>query len=133
MASTVNLKLVKPVSESDSNKIGTLNGEADDIDIAIGGMLNISVAGTGNITLTRAQALNPTMKFTGLLTGNRTVILPVTLGCARRFTVWNATTGAFTLTVKTDTGGSVGPTITQTKIVECFHDGTDVKKSGTEV
>jgi hypothetical protein len=133
MGSTTNLKNVKPASENDAQKIATLNVQADDVDTEIAGMLSLSVAGSGSVTLTRAQAINNVFKFTGVLTGNKTVVLPVSLGCARRFTVWNATTGAFTLTVKTDTGGSVGPTITQTKIVDCFHDGTDVKKSGTEV
>lgn len=111
----------------------TLNTGTDDVDLLTGGMLSVSIAGTGSTTLTRTQAINKVFKFTGILTGNRTIVFPVSLGCSRKFTIWNATTGAFTLTIKTDTGGSAGPTITQTKICECFHDGTDVKKSGTEV
>lgn len=133
MASTTNLKLVKPVSENDAQKIATLNTESDNLDSSVAGMLVLSVAGSSDVTLTRAQALNRVMKFTGVLTGNITVFLPVSLGTVRDPLIWNATTGAFTLTIKTTTGGSAGVAITQTKIVYVFHDGTDVRKATTEV
>lgn len=133
MGSTTNAKIVKPVSEHDANKIVTIDTGTDDIDLLTCGMLSLSIAGTGSTTLTRAQAINTVFKFTGVLTGNRTILFPVSLGCSRRFTIWNATTGAFTLTIKTDTGGSAGPTVTQTKKVNLFHDGTDVLASSAEV
>lgn len=144
MASTTNLKLVKPVSEHDANKIVTLNTEVDDLDAAVGGMLTLSVAGSANVTLTRAQALNAVLKFTGVLTGNITVYIPVianaaitppttTIGALRNYLIWNATTGAFTITIKTSAVGSAGVAITQTKKVYVAHDGTDVFKTTTEV
>lgn len=144
MASTANLKLVKNVSEHDATKIVVINTEMDDLDSAIGGLLTLSVAGLSNVTLTRAQALNAVLKFTGVLTGNITVYIPVianaaitppttTIGALRKYTIWNATTGAFTLTVKTSAVGSAGIVVTQTKIVDIFHDGTDVKAAGAEV
>lgn len=133
MASTTHLKLVKPVSENDAQKINTLNTEADNIDASVAGMLVLSVAGSSNVTLTRAQALNRVMKFTGVLTGNITVFLPVSLGTVRDPLIWNATTGAFTLTMKTTAGGSAGVAVTTAKKVYCFHDGTDVFKATTEV
>lgn len=133
MGSTANLKIIKPLSENDAQKVATYNTEADELDASVAGILNLSVAGSSNVTLTRTQALNQVFKFTGVLTGNINVSFPAALGCARQFTVWNATTGAFTLTVKTTTGGSSGVAITQTKKVICFHDGTDVYKATTEV
>lgn len=144
MASTANLKLVKPVSEHDANKIVTLNVGTDDIDAALGGMLTLSVAGSANVTLTRIQALNSVLKFTGALTGSITVFIPVianaaitppttTVGALRKYTIWNATTGAFTLTIKTSAVASAGIIVTQTKIVDIFHDGTDCKAAGAEV
>lgn len=144
MASTTNLKLVKPVSEHDAQKVVTLNTEADDIDASIGGMLSLSVAGSANVTLTRAQALNPVLKFTGVLTGSITVYIPVvanaaitppttTIGALRKYTIWNATTGAFTITVKTSAVASAGIVVTQTKKVDIFHDGTDCIAAGAEV
>lgn len=144
MASTANLKLVKNVSEHDATKIVVINTEMDDLDSAIGGLLTLSVAGLSNVTLTRAQALNAVLKFTGVLTGNITVYIPVianaaitppttTIGALRKYTIWNATTGAFTLTVKTSAVGSAGIVVTQTKKVDIFHDGTDVIAAGAEV
>lgn len=133
MGTTANTKAIKPESEQDAQKVVTYNVLADDLDSVIAGYLSLSVAGSSNVTLTRTQGLNKLFKFTGVLTGNINVLFPAALGCARQFTVWNATTGAFTLTVKTTTGGSVGVAITQTKKVICAHDGTDVFKVTTEV
>lgn len=133
MASTANLKLVKNVSEHDATKIVTINTEMDDLDAAVGGMLILDIAGTGTTDLTRAQALNPVIKLTGLLTtGGRIVRFPISLGTLRRFTIWNATTGAFTVTLKTTVGGT-GLVVTQTKKVNVFHDGTEVYGSSAEV
>lgn len=133
MAQTTHLKLTKPVSEQDAQKIATLNAEADDLDGAAAGMLLLSVAGNSNVTLSRSQSLNRLWKFTGVLTGNITIFMPISAGTIRDPLVWNATTGAFTITFKTTTGGSAGVTVTQTKKVYLFHDGTDVYKATTEV
>lgn len=133
MATTTYLQLVLPVSEQDANKVATYNTEASDLDACIGGILTLGVAGASNVTLTRAQALNRLLKFTGVLTGNISVSLNPTLGCPRVFLVWNATTGAFTLTVKLTTGGSVGVDVTQGSKAELMHDGTNVEFAGAEV
>lgn len=90
-------------------------------------MIILNVAGNASFTLDRVQALNSVFKFTGLLTGAITISFPVSLGCARQFTAWNATTGAFALTIKTTTVGSVGIAVTQGQSVQLFHDGTDVR------
>ena len=144
MASTTNLKLIKNVSEHDAQKIALINAEMDDLDTALGGILTLPVAGLANVTLTRAQALHASLKFTGALTGNIEVRIPVianlaltppttTIGALRNYTIWNATSGAFTLTIKTSVGGSVGVAITQTKTVIISHDGADVRKVTAEV
>lgn len=126
MATTPYLKSVKPVSEHDASKVATYNELADESHTAIAGYISISVAGTGDVTLTRAQAMNKVFKFTGALTGARTILFPVSLGCSGQFTVWNATTGAFSLTIKTTAGGSSGVGVTQGTKSLCAHDGTDV-------
>lgn len=144
MGQTTNLGITKPVGEGDGQKIATLNEGADNFDRALAGMLSLSVAGSANITLTRLQAVNRIIKFTGVLTGNITVYFPVianlalsppttTVGSVRDPLIWNATTGAFTLTIKTSAVGSAGVAITQAKKVYCFHDGTDFYKATTEV
>ncbi len=144
MASTTYLKSTKPVNEQDSQKVATYNELADDHDKGLGGFLSISVAGSSNVTLTRAQALYHFLKLTGVLTGNITIFIPViangaitppttTVGALRQYMIWNATTGAFTITIKTSAVGSAGVTITQTKKVYVEHDSTDVYKTTTEV
>ena len=132
MGQTTNTKSVKPEGESDGQKVDTYNELLDEYDSLIAGMLTVSVT-TANVTLTRAQALNQVIKFTGTLTGNRTVFIPHTGGAARQITFWNTTSGAFTITVKTTAGGSAGPNVTQGKAQILFHDGTNVKVAAPEV
>lgn len=123
---TTNLKIARNQSEHDASKIAVLNTAANEFDTAVAGMLSLSVAGAADVTLSRVQGLNKVFKFTGVLTDDIVVFIPAALGSSRKFIVWNATTGAFTLTVKTTTGGSTGVVIVQTKKSVCFHDGTDV-------
>lgn len=132
MSVTINTGSLKPNSEQDAQKVGTYNETLNDYDAVMAGMIVVSVT-TADVTLTRAQALNKVIKFTGVLTGNRTVFIPHTLGAARQITFWNATSGAFTVTVKTTAGGSTGPAITQGKAQICFHDNVNVLRAGAEV
>ena len=132
MSTTANLKILKPEAGW-HQVVAPLNAGVDDLDASLSGILTLSVAGSANVTLTRTQALRRVMKFTGVLTGNITIFMPVSLGTARDPLIWNATTGAFTLTIKTTTGGSAGVAITQGKKVFIGHDGTDVWKATTEV
>lgn len=66
--------------------------------------LIIPVGGAANVTLTAAQANNQLLQFTGVLTGNIAVIVPT--GVAT-YHVFNNTTGAFSLTVRTVAGTGV--------------------------
>lgn len=138
MAVTTNLGSTKPTSEQDAQKVATYNALLDEFDKAIGGFLELSVAGSANVTLTTAQGISAGFKFTGALTGNIVVFIRVPTGSpagysSRLFPVWNATSGAFTLTVKTTAGGSTGVAVTQTKTQLLFHDGTNVKAAAAEV
>ena len=81
----------------------------------------ISVAGTGTYTLTGSELNRIVYKFTGLLTGNRIVVVPATV---QQYWVDNATTGAYTLTVKTSAGTGVAVAQGSRGIYYC--DGTDV-------
>jgi len=130
---TANLSLSLPATEQDAQKVATYNEGINDFDSCLAGMLTLSVAGSSNVTLTRAQGLNRVYKFTGALTGNIVVSIPHTGGTAREFTVWNATSGAFTLTVKTTAGGSTGIAVAQGTKRMLFHDGTNVAESNSGV
>ena len=83
-----------------------------------------SVAGSSNVTLTSSEASYDVQEYTGLLTGNIDVIVPTAVS---RWWVFNNTTGAFTLTVKTAAGTGIAVTQGTRLILHC--DGTNVVKS----
>jgi len=68
------------------------------------GRLQKSVAGNQNVTLTAAECRNRKLQFNGVITGNLAVIVPTK---ERGWMVFNNTTGAFTLTVKTAAGTGI--------------------------
>ena len=133
MGTTLNAGITKPLSENDAQKVASYNNALDELDAATLGYGEKSVAGTGNVTLTRTEALHTAFKFTGTLTGNRVVLIPHTLGSARLISVWNATSGAFTLTIKTTASGSTGVAITQNKVKLLFHDNVNVYSAAAEI
>lgn len=123
---TTNLNVVKPYQNQSA--IDTTVSTADDIyDAAIAGHLTLSVAGSTDVTLTDAtitgagQASNKILEFTGALTGSINVIVP-TLN--RVWIVYNNTSGAFNLTVKTSAG--TGVVIGQGSKAIIYCDGTNV-------
>lgn len=89
-----------------------------------------SVAGGTDVTLTADEAASAVLVFTGALTGNINVIVPLT-PAGRNWLAVNATSGAFTLTVKGATG--TGIAITQGSYRAVRSDGTNVVRAGLEV
>lgn len=87
---------------------------------------SIAVPGTGNYTLSGAELNRIAYRFTGILTGNRNIIVPNTV---QQYWVTNDTTGAFTLTVKTAAG--TGISITQGGAAIVYCDGTNVVEADT--
>lgn len=81
----------------------------------------INVSGTGDYTLTGAELNRISYEFTGILTGNRNIIVPASV---QQYWVDNETTGAFTLTVKT--GAGTGVVVPQTQRTILYCNGTDV-------
>lgn len=88
----------------------------------LGGVLSKSIAGGVNVTLTAVEAGNGILVFTGALTASISVIVPT--APTRPWVVFNNTTGAFTLTVKTASGTGVAVPQGKREIVYC--DGTNV-------
>lgn len=82
---------------------------------------SINIAGTGDYTLTGSELNRIAYRFTGLLTGNRNVIVPSTV---QQYWVTNDTTGAFTLTIKVS--GQPGVQLDQNQSAIFYCDGTDV-------
>jgi hypothetical protein len=92
-----------------------------------GGLTSVSVAGSSNVTLTALQAAYAIIQLTGALTGNINVIVPT---ATNKYIIENATTGAYTITVKTSAG--TGVNIGQGYNLGLFCDGTNVIRSGND-
>lgn len=73
-----------------------------------------------NVTLTPLQYGQPVIRITGLLTANLNLIFPAI--SSGKWTVINATTGAFTITAKTASG--TGVTVSDVTDIVC--DGTNI-------
>lgn len=91
------------------------------------GRLAKSVAGGVNVTLTAAEAGYGILEFSGALTANISVIVPG--APTKSWIVKNATSGAFTLTVKTAAGAGV--VCVQGRNQPVWTDGTNVYASQT--
>jgi hypothetical protein len=90
--------------------------------------LAVAVGGSANVTLNQAQANVDVLSLTGLLTGNINVVLPLQ---PRERTIFNDTTGAFTLTVIGATG--TGFVIGSGKCAKAFADGTNIRRTTPDV
>lgn len=117
---TTNLGIAKPQAGQAQPSVTIATG-FDNFDAAIAGRLSKSVAGSSDVTLTATEARNAILEFTGVLTGSINVIVP---SLNRTYLVYNATSGSFTLTVKTSAG--TGVAVNQTDRVWIYCDGTNV-------
>jgi hypothetical protein len=81
----------------------------------------ISIPGAGNYTLSGTELNRIAYNFSGTLTGNKTVTVPTTI---QQYWITNATTGAYTLTVKTLAGTGIAVQQGNAQILYC--DGTNV-------
>lgn len=124
MAETPNLGITE-LTEGQSQKEVTINTGFEGFDKAIAGKLVKSVAGGADVTLTAPEWQATMLEFTGALTADIAVIVPAT---TRRFSAFNNTTGAFTLTVKPASG--TGIEIPQTERLLLEQTGTDVVSVG---
>jgi hypothetical protein len=88
--------------------------------------ISINVGGTGDYTLTGAELNRVAYQLTGVLTGNRNIIVPASV---QQYWVANDTSGAFTLTVKTAAG--TGELVAQGQRRILYSDGTDVISAET--
>jgi len=123
MADTTNLGITKPTPGGDSGTWGTtLNTGADNFDTAIAGTLTKSVAGSADVALTSAEALNKNHVYTGALTGNIAVVVP---DKSRQYQVFNNTSGSHSLKVKTSAETN-GTTVTQGETLVLMCTGTSV-------
>lgn len=88
----------------------------------------IDISGTGTYTLTGSELNRIAYRFTGILTGNRIVVVPATI---QQYWVDNQTTGAYTLTIA-PSGGGIPFNIAQGERAILYCDGTDVLNASTQ-
>jgi len=86
----------------------------------------IAVAGSGNYPLTGTELNRISYRFTGVLTGNRTIVVPATV---QQYWVDNKTTGSYVFTVKTPSG--LGVTLATGERAILYSDGIDVLRADT--
>lgn len=130
------LALPTPFDPAVTNVWGTLvNTNTSLIDEAYGDTVSIDVSGASNVVLTATngatdQARHAHFIFTGTLTGNIVVLWPQS-GCGS-FSVYNNTSGSFTLDAGVDDGASAaaGTTIEvpQSGRLLLISDGTNVNR-----
>lgn len=88
--------------------------------------ISVTPPGTGTYTLSVAEQNKIAYKFTGALSGNINVVVPPTV---QQYWVDNATTNAYSLTVKTASGS--GYAVPQNSRAILYCDGTDVVNAAT--
>ena len=89
--------------------------------------ISIAIGGTGDYTLAGAELNRITYNFTGILTGNRSIVVPA---ATEQYWVDNSTTGAFTLDIKVAGQGSP-PQIASGESAIFYCDGTIVVAADT--
>ena len=126
---TTRIRLEKQApGENNDSWGGLLNTNVIDLmDEARAGYLSKSVAGASDVTLTESdggtdESRQAVLEFTGALTGSINVIVPT---AEMWWYIYNNTSGAFTLTVKTVAG--TGILLTQGTVGILYCDGTNVE------
>ena len=99
-----------------------VNPVADATEWGLGATASVSVT-TADVTLSAAQYQVRVIQVSGALTGNRNLILPANAGWG--WWIYNAGSGAFTLTAKTAAGTGVVVPQGGTSYVWC--DGTNIR------
>ena len=124
VAYTPNKGYSLPTVAGDLNQWGVfLNQGTSIMDNNMGGQAIVNVAGAADVTATAANAQNLVQSLTGVLTGDISYLLP---NVGSFYIINNATTGAFTLTIKTTAGGSNGVIVPQGTQLAVYSRGGDV-------
>ena len=97
---------------------------------AIGGYQEVSIAGGAQTTAlvmsnaALSNARNAVIKLTGAITGNQIVTVPD--GIEKTYIIYNGTTGAFTVQIKTASGTGATFATTDKGFKSVFSDGTNI-------
>ena len=125
------LEIVNP-SEIHDNKTARIGEGFNTLKNAVAGLLEKSLNGSADVTLTSLESVNDVMVFTGPLSAAVNIRIQAQ-GSSRKFTVVNHTTGGFALNVKTTAVGSTGQRVDQSCARRVWHNGTHVYPSSAQV
>lgn len=127
---TTNKSIEKPASGDYPNTWATpVNTDWDLIDTCFGGVTTLTATGvTGSVVLTSAQYQPPNIKIVGTLTGNVNYVIPS--GKGGMWTVYNNTSGSYTVIISSGGGGSY-LTISQGSRALIVSDGTNIQSAVT--
>ena len=118
---------------------GPLNANFDNIDSAFGGVQSFNLASaSGTVSVSGGSYAGPypantasyvplTWLLTGTMTANVNLQLPASVG--GQWAVYNSTSGAYTVTVSSATGGGTTVTIPQGGVQQIYCDQTNVNYS----
>jgi hypothetical protein len=128
---STDLKLELMVTGENAGTWGTkTNTNLNLLQQAVAGYQEVSIAGgaqTTALVMTDAalsNARNAVIKLTGTITGNQVVTIPD--GIEKVYTIYNGTTGAFTVQFKTVSGTGVTFSTTNKGAILVYSDGTNV-------
>jgi microcystin-dependent protein len=126
---TTNKSLNTPANGSNVNMWDVpVNANFTTIDTAFGGSVTISGLTGGTSTFTSTQYTPPIITLTGTLTSNQTLNFPSGIGGV--WSIYNNTTGSYTVTIGSGGGGST-VSITQGYRTAVVCDGTNVAPATT--
>jgi len=129
-STSANLKLTVQATGENSGTWGQItNTNLLILEQAIGGYSAITVNATTGATLTFSNGAlsngkDQVIKLTGTITGNIDVVIPDSV--EKTYIIENATSGAFTVTVKTSSGSGVTWAATDKGTKMVYSNGTDV-------
>jgi len=123
---TTNISLEKPANGDYNNTWNVpVNNDWDIVDQAIGGHITINAVGaSGTVALAATTYRNRILIITGTLTANVNYQLPASVGGF--WYIYNNTTGSYTVTFSSATGGGTSFQVPQTYTSIVICDGTNV-------
>ena len=127
-STSTNLKLTVQATGENSGTWGQItNTNLLILEQAIGGYSSIAVTSGATLTFSNGALSNgkdQVIKLTGTIAGAINVVVPD--GIEKTYIIQNATSGAYTVTVKTSSGSGVTWGATDKGIKMVYSDGTDV-------
>jgi len=129
-STSASLKLTVQATGENSGTWGQItNTNLLILEQAIGGYSSVALNATTGATLTYSNGAlsngkDAVIKLTGTITGNVNVVIPDSV--EKTYIIENATSGAYTVTVKTSSGSGVAWGTTDKGIKMVYSNGTDV-------